>query len=184
VSHTVNGSENVEPGQSYVVVSNHQSSIDIPAHFLALPMPIRFLAKKELFGIPIFGRALRAIGIVEVDRKAGAAVHEQINAHSAEVIRRGHSILVYAEGTRFRDGSLHAFKQGAFSIAIESGLPVLPVMIHGGHLAWPRRRPIYGGPVTVTISKPIETDSLARKDVRLLRDQTRREIEEMLTAMA
>ena len=183
VSLTVNGRENVEPGRSYVVVSNHQSSIDIPSHFVALPMPIRFLAKKELFGIPIFGRALRAIGIVEVDRQAGAAVHKQINAHSAEVIQRGHSILVYAEGTRFRDGSLHAFKQGAFSIAIESGLPILPVMIHGGHLAWPRRRPIYGGRVTVTISKPIETESLVQKDMRLLRDQTKREIEEMLIAM-
>ncbi|HSR43631.1 MAG TPA: lysophospholipid acyltransferase family protein [Acidimicrobiia bacterium] len=182
VTLSVAGQEHVDPTRSYVVVSNHQAALDIPAHFLALPVPIRFLAKKELFGVPILGTALRAIGIVEVDRQAGAAVHGQINSHSAEVIRRGHSILVYAEGTRFRDGKVHAFKRGAFAIAIDSGLPILPVMVHGGHLVWPQRRPIFGGPMKVTISEPIETSGLTRRDVVMLRDLTKQKIEEMVEA--
>lgn len=177
---SVDGLENVEPDRSYVMVSNHQSAFDIPAEFLALPIPLRFLAKKELFGIPVFGTALRAIGIVEVDRQAGAAVHKQINAHSAEVIKRGHSILVFAEGTRYQDGAMRAFKRGAFSIAIESGLPILPVMVHGGHLAWPPRRPIYGGPMHVSVAKPIDTEGLVHKDVADLRDQTWEVINDML----
>ena len=180
---TVNGLENVDVNRSYVVVSNHQGALDIPAHFLAFPMPIRFFAKKELYRIPIFRTALRAIGIVEIDRQAGAAVHGQINSHSAQVTERGHSVLVFAEGTRFVDGSVHRFKSGAFSIAIEAGLPILPAMVHGSHLAWPRRRPIYGAPMTVTISKPIETTDLQRKDVRMLRDRTKREIETMIEAV-
>lgn len=180
VKLTVRGLEHIEQGRSYVVVANHQAALDIPAHFRALPIPIRFLAKKELFGVPILGTALRAIGIVEVDRQAGAAVHAHINAQSAEVMRRGHSILVYAEGTRFRDGEVHAFKRGAFTIAIESGMPILPVMVHGGHLAWPRRRPIFGGPMTVEVSAPIDTTGLTRNDVVLLRDQTRNVIEDMV----
>lgn len=177
---TVKGAENIDPDRSYVVVSNHEGALDIPAFFLAMPIPIRFLAKTELFRIPIFSTALRAIGIVEVDRQAGAAVHRQINSHSAEVVERGHSVLVFAEGTRFTDGSVHAFKHGAFSIAIEAGLPILPAMVHGSYLAWPRRRPILGAPMTVTISKPIETNGLNHKDVRMLRDQTKLEIETML----
>ncbi len=183
VSLTVHGRENVEPGRSYVVVSNHQSSFDIPAHFLALPMPIRFLAKKELFRIPIFSTALRAIGIVEVDRQAGAVVHQHINSQAAEVMRRGHSILVFAEGTRYLDGQVRQFKRGAFSIAIESGLPILPVIVNGGHLAWPKHHPILGGPITVMISKPIETSALVHKDVSMLRDQTKDEIERMIGAV-
>ncbi|MDF1594622.1 MAG: lysophospholipid acyltransferase family protein [Acidimicrobiia bacterium] len=183
VSLTVRGVENIEPGRSYVIVSNHQSSFDIPAHFLALPMPIRFFAKKELFRIPIFGTALRAIGIVEVDRHAGAVVHQQINSQAAEVMRRGHSILVFAEGTRYLDGQVRQFKRGAFSIAIASGLPILPVVVNGGHLAWPKRHPILGGPITVMISKPIETSALVHKDVPMLRDQTKDEIERMIRAV-
>jgi 1-acyl-sn-glycerol-3-phosphate acyltransferase len=182
VSMAVTGLEHVDTSRSYVVVSNHQGALDIPAHFVAMPIPIRFLAKKELFGVPILGTALRAIGIVEVDRRAGPTVHGQINAQSTEVMRRGDSILVYAEGTRFRDGAVHEFKRGAFSIAIDSGLPILPVMVHGAHLAWPRRRPIFGGPMNVAISEPIETSGLTRKDVVMLRDQTRAMIEEMVTA--
>ena len=182
VSLTVTGLEHVDTDRSYVVVSNHQAALDIPAHFVAMPVPVRFLAKKELFGVPILGTALRAIGIVEVDRQAGATVHGQINAQSADVMGRGDSILVFAEGTRFRDGAVHAFKRGAFSIAIDSGLPILPVMVHGGHLAWPRRRPIFGGPMSIAISAPIETSGLTRKDVVMLRDRTRGTIEEMVKA--
>lgn len=184
VKLTVRGLEHIEPGRSYVVVANHQGALDIPAHFRALPIPIRFLAKKELFGVPILGTALRAIGIVEVDRQAGAAGHAQINAQSAEVIRRGHSILVYAEGTRFRDGGVHAFKRGAFSIAIDSGMPILPVTVYGAHLAWPRRRPIIGGLMTVEVSAPIDTTGLTRNDVVALRDQTRNVIERMVKEIA
>ncbi len=179
----VQGTENIEPGRSYVIVSNHQSAFDIPAHFLAIPLPVRFLAKKELFKIPIFGTALRAIGIVEVDRQAGATVHGQINSQSEDVVRRGHSILVYAEGTRYQDGSVHSFKRGAFSIAIASGLPVLPVIVSGGHLAWPPRRPILGGEMTVDVAKPIETTGMTHKDIVSLRDQTKAEIERMVAAV-
>jgi 1-acyl-sn-glycerol-3-phosphate acyltransferase len=179
VSLSIEGLENIEAERSYVIVSNHQSALDIPAQFLAFPVPVRFLAKKELYRIPILGTALRAIGCVEVDRQAGAAVHRQINTQSTEVMRRGHSILVYAEGTRFRDGTVHAFKRGAFSIAIDAGMPILPVAVVGGAKAWPQRRPLLGGPMKVAIAQPIETSELSRKDVSALRDQTRREIEEM-----
>jgi 1-acyl-sn-glycerol-3-phosphate acyltransferase len=182
ISLTVEGIDNIEAGRTYVVVSNHQSAFDIPAQFQAIPIPIRFFAKKELFGIPVFGTALRAIGIVEVDRQAGAAVHGQINAHSAEVVARGHSVLVYAEGTRFQDGPVHPFKRGAFSIAIEAGLPILPAMVYGGHLAWPPKRPILGGPMKVAIGRPIETAGLTRKNIADLRDQTKQAIERMVDA--
>jgi 1-acyl-sn-glycerol-3-phosphate acyltransferase len=181
----VYGSHHVDPNRSYVVVSNHLSNFDIPAHFVALPVPIRFLAKKELYKIPVFGTALRAIGIIEVDRQAGARAHEQINEQAAAAVERGHSLLVYAEGTRSRSGELRPFKGGAFAIAVGSTLPILPVTVHGGHEAWPPGTKIVrGGRMTVVISEPIETAGLTNRDLRALRDRTRVEIASQLDRLS
>lgn len=100
VELTVNNGDLVDPSRSYVVVANHRSALDIMACFLALPIPIRFLAKKELFRIPIFGTAMRSIGIVEVDRRAPTALHDQINQAAWKLIEADRSLIIYPEGTR------------------------------------------------------------------------------------
>jgi len=161
----VQGRENVERGRSYVVVANHLSNLDVMACFLAVPVPIRYLAKRELFKVPILAPAMRAVGIVEVDREARSAVHEQVNLQSKQVIDRGHSIIIYPEGTRSREGVLRPFKKGAFTIAIASGLPVVPVTLHGTYQAWPpAKRLVYGGKISVVIDPPIPTEGLTISD--------------------
>jgi 1-acyl-sn-glycerol-3-phosphate acyltransferase len=125
----VTGVHNVDPSASYVVVSNHQSTFDIMAHFLALPIPIRFLAKQELFEVPLLGWALRSLHMVPVDRFAGRAVFAEVEKNAAATVARGNSIIVYPEGTRTTDGELLRFKNGAFFIAAHTGLPVLPATI-------------------------------------------------------
>src|SRR4030065_544341 len=100
--------------------------LDAPYHLGTMPVGVRFLAKKELYKIPLFGSTLRAVGMVETDRQAGAAAHEDINRQVARVITMGRSLLIYPEGTRSRDAELHDFKKGPFRIAIENGMPVLP----------------------------------------------------------
>lgn len=162
---TVVGAERIDPGRSYVVVANHLSTLDIMACFVAVPIPIRYLAKKELFRIPILAQGMRAVGIVEVDRSARSAIHAEVNRKSRAVVEKGRSLIIYPEGTRPRDGALDPFKKGAFTMAIASRLPVLPVTIHGTYEAWkPGTLWVRGGPVTIIIDEAIPTDDMTQSD--------------------
>jgi 1-acyl-sn-glycerol-3-phosphate acyltransferase len=180
----VEGIANVDPARSYMVVANHLSTLDIMACLLAVPVPIRFLAKKELFRIPVLAQGMKAIGVIEVDRQARAAVHADVNRQSKELIAKGRSLIVYAEGTRPRDGVMKQFKKGAFTMAIDSGLPVLPVAIHGSYEAWPPGRQLArGGLIRVVIDKPIETEGLGRSDAGAVRDQVREVIADHVASL-
>lgn len=171
---TTEGEENVDPARSYVVVSNHLSTLDIMVSFIALPLPIRYLAKKELFRIPLLAQAMRAIGIVEVDRTARSAVHNSVNRQAKDLIANKRSLIIYPEGTRPRNGVMEGFKKGAFTMAISSQLPVLPLSIHGTYEAAVPGKPWFrGGPVTAIIDAPIETKGMTHTDADALRDQVR-----------
>ena len=168
------GAENLDPNRSYVVVANHLSTLDIMACLLAVPLPIRFLAKKELFRVPVLAQGMRMVGIIEVDRQARGAVHSEVNRQSRELIEKGRSLIIYAEGTRPRNGVMKPFKKGAFTMAISSGLPVLPLSIHGSYEAWPPGTPLVrGGVIKVILDKPVETEGMTASDTGDLRDQVR-----------
>ncbi|NIA24283.1 MAG: 1-acylglycerol-3-phosphate O-acyltransferase [Gammaproteobacteria bacterium] len=180
----IRGVENANPNTSYVVVSNHQSTLDIMAHFLALPVPIRFLAKKELFSAPLLGWALKAMSMVPVDRRSHNSYRE-VKEGALRVAELGKSIIVYPEGTRTRDGDLLPFKRGAFAIAIHTGLPILPTTIYGARKAWvPNRKRIDGGPIIVSIGVPIPTAGLTDDDISRLRDETKGVIQHTLDELS
>jgi len=170
----IEGQDNIDPDRSYVVVANHLSILDIMACLLAVPLPIRFLAKKELFRIPILAQGMRAVGIIEVDREARGAIHAEVNRRSKQLIANGRSLIIYAEGTRPRNGVMKPFKKGAFTMAIATQLPVLPLSLHGSFEAWPPgRHLVRGGEIKVIIDKPIETEGLNPSGTGDLRDQAR-----------
>ena len=170
----VEGAENIDPKRSYVVVANHLSTLDIMACLLAVPLPIRFLAKKELFRVPVLAQGMRMVGIIEVDREARGAVHSEVNRQSRELIEKGRSLIIYAEGTRPRNGVMKPFKKGAFTMAISSGLPVLPLSIHGSYEAWPPGTPLVrGGVIKIILDKPMETEGMTTSDTGDLRNQVR-----------
>ncbi|MCI0679139.1 MAG: 1-acyl-sn-glycerol-3-phosphate acyltransferase [Actinobacteria bacterium] len=166
------GRENVSDATSYVVVANHVSALDIMVCFLAVRLPIRYLAKKELFRIPILAQGMRAVGIIEVDREARGAIHAEVNRQARELLEKNRSLIIFAEGTRPRDGVMRRFKKGAFTMAIAGQLPVLPVSIHGAYEAMPPGRPwVRGGRVEVIIDSPIETTGMTSADTTALRDR-------------
>ena len=179
------GSDLVDADRSHVVVANHLSALDIMVSFLAVPLPIRFLAKKELFRIPILAPAMRAIGIVEVDRRARSAIHERVNRQARELVVSGRSLIIYPEGTRSRDGELRPFKKGAFTMAVAGGIPILPVTIAGTFRAWPPGGLlVHGGrKITAVIDAPIETIGMGREDVGRLTEDTRTIIEKRYLEM-
>jgi 1-acyl-sn-glycerol-3-phosphate acyltransferase len=166
------GRDNITPGRSYVIVSNHQSAFDIMSHFIAMPVPIRYLAKQELFRIPILAMAMKAIGIVEVDRTAGKSVHEHINVSARQAIELGRSLIIYPEGTRPRDGHMRPFKKGAFTIAKSMELPIVPTAITGSYKAWrPASYFVRKGSIRVEIFPPIEMADVPRTEIDRVRDE-------------
>jgi 1-acyl-sn-glycerol-3-phosphate acyltransferase len=167
------GADHLDRTRSHVVVANHLSNLDIMTCFAAIPLPIRYLAKKELFKIPILAQAMRAVGIVEVDRGGRAVAIRSVNRQAAPVIERGHSLIIYPEGTRSRTGQLQTFKKGAFRMAIDAGMPVLPVTIDGSWEAWQPHSPWVHGKqkITVIIDQAIDTSGMNRDDVSGLRDR-------------
>jgi 1-acyl-sn-glycerol-3-phosphate acyltransferase len=175
----IDGAERLDPEGSYLIVSNHQSNLDPPIHMAYLPVSVRFLAKKELFRIPVFGAAMRSIGIVETDRAARVGAHRAINKQVARVIELKRSLIIYPEGTRSRDGEIHHFKKGAFRIAVDTGLPVVPTTIAGAWEAWPpERKTVRGGEVRMVIDQPIPTSDLGRDDIDDLREHVHRIIDD------
>lgn len=174
VAWEVEGLEHLERGKPYVLVSNHQSNLDPPFHIAVLceKVSVRFLAKAELFKIPLFAQAMRRIGIVETDRAAHAGAHRRINEQVGVVVERGLSLVIYPEGTRSRDGSVRPLKKGAFRIAIDNGMPVVPITTVGLHAAWePGKKLIRGGRARMVIHKPIPTVSMTPVDIDGLRER-------------
>lgn len=129
---TVGGLENVEDvAGPYVVVSNHQSHYDIPALYVTLPFSLRMAAKAELFKTPLWGRALRDSGFVKIERSSPRLAHLALEQAGQTMRDFSVSLFVAPEGTRSVDGTLGRFKTGAFRLAQQTGLPILPVAING-----------------------------------------------------
>lgn len=170
----IEGLENIDRERSYVVVANHLSTLDIMVCFRATRIPIRYLAKKELYRVPILAQGMRAVGIIKVDRSARGAIHAQVNRQAKELIAKKRSLIIYAEGTRPRNGVMKRFKKGAFTMAIASELPVLPLSIHGTFEAMQPGTPwVRGGPARAIVDLPIETKGMTHADAGKLRDQVR-----------
>ena len=167
------GLDRLNPAQSYVYVSNHLSWVDPWALVTTMPGRVRFVAKQELSRIPIFGQALRAGHHIIVDRDdRDAAV--KAYAGAAKSINEGFSAVVFAEGTRSRDGTLGEFKKGPFVLAIVAGVPVVPVLVEGTFEILKRGALVpHAGPVRLHIGEPIPTKGLTYEDRERLAEQCR-----------
>ncbi|MCX5848883.1 MAG: lysophospholipid acyltransferase family protein [Deltaproteobacteria bacterium] len=150
------GEENLLRGKPQIIMANHQSDFDILISLAYIPVQFRWIAKKELFAIPIFGAAMRSAGYIEIDRSNREKSMHSID-EAALRIRRGKSIMTFPESTRSRDGEIKAFKQGIFYLAIKSGVPIVPVSIIGSGRIMPKRSlRIKPGQIKLVIGKPIE----------------------------
>ena len=162
------GVDHVDANRSYVIVSNHLSNFDIFATLAAVPLNIRFVAKKELLRLPVFGQALALSDHIVIDRSNPEAAIARINERVAQQIDSGFCILFYAEGTRSRDGKVHAFKKGGVTLALRTSLPIVPMSVSGTRKFLPRSHVIIrpSGRVKIVLDRPIETTDvpLERRD--------------------
>jgi 1-acyl-sn-glycerol-3-phosphate acyltransferase len=168
---TVRGRENLT-GHACVVMSNHQSHYDVPVLFTVLGANIRMVAKKELFGLPVFGQAMRSAGFIEIDRENRAAAIASL-AEAKRHLAEGTHIWIAPEGTRSVTGELLPFKKGGFVLAIDTGAPILPITIRGTRDVLRAKGLLSrkGAEVTVTLHPPIETARVAdAPDPKLARE--------------
>jgi 1-acyl-sn-glycerol-3-phosphate acyltransferase len=156
----VEGLEHVPQGPC-IMVANHQSHFDVPLLFAHIRKHVRFIAKRELFRIPVFGQALRLSGNVEVDRRGGQSDRDTLG-RAIPVVQAGTTILFFPEGTRSQDGALRPFKKGASVLALLAQVPVLPLAVAGTRHILPKssRTVRHGCPVGLVVGRPIPTEGL------------------------
>ena len=163
------GLDQIDPKQSYVVVANHQSQLDIPVVYGFSGLDLRWVAKAEVGRIPFVAAGCRAIGHIFIDRSNPEQARTAIN-RAVERLKPGTGLMFFPEGTRSRSGDLLPFKKGAFRVAIDQQMPVLPVTVIGTRDVLPsdslRLRP---GRVRVVLHEPISTKGMTAADLGTLR---------------
>lgn len=154
VNVTIAGTEHLPDGP-VIFMSNHQSNFDIFALLAAIPRQIHWIAKKELFDIPLFGPSMRRGGYIPLDRGDGRKALQSMD-EAAAMIRQGKSVVLFPEGTRTPDGSLLPFKRGGFILARKAAVPVVPVTINGsGRINPAGQIRLYSGNIHITVHPPI-----------------------------
>jgi 1-acyl-sn-glycerol-3-phosphate acyltransferase len=180
ISVHARGLENIDPNGKYVFVSNHQSHLDILALLCVVKAHLTFIAKRELFYVPFFGWSIAVLGHIAIDRSSARKARASLDTAVRRLQDENISVVIFPEGTRSRTGEVSDFKRGSFSLAIESGLEVIPVSIDGtfrvlrkGSL-W-----IHPGTATVTFGAPLDMTGLTATDKDALSSRVR----ELIVAM-
>lgn len=171
-----------DPRRPYVVVANHQSMADIPV-ISRLPWDMKWLGKAELFRLPVLGwmmRLARDLPVERGDRRSRA----EVMVHARERLEHRVSVMIFPEGTRSRDGRVGRFSDGAFRLAIATGLPILPIAVEGSFDALPADGWRFGPPLTIRVHvfDPVPTDGVTSDDARALQESVRRAIVEQVAA--
>ncbi len=180
VKLNVLGLERLDPAKTYMFTPNHQSLIDVAIFWICLGRNVAYLAKKELTRNPVLRYGFPVIGVVPVDRSNRTAAVNSARM-ATENLRRGKSYVVYPEGTRSPDGRLLPFKKGAFIMAMDAGVPVVPVTISGGTTVMPKGKiSLLPATIRITVHDPIPVEGYSRANLADLIELTRARIESAL----
>lgn len=176
----VEGMEHIIKDRSYVFISNHSSNLDPPIVALSVKNVVRFVAKKSLLKVPLFGRGSKMAKMIYIDRSDMKGAIDTLNKNIKD-LKDGISACFFAEGTRSHDGRLKDFKKGGVALAIKAGLPVVPVTIVDSHKLFPKKSfAIKSGRLKVIIGKPIEIFNSTEKDCEQVTQKVRDVIEHNL----
>ncbi|MFN8008656.1 MAG: lysophospholipid acyltransferase family protein [Terriglobia bacterium] len=167
----LSGKENILPGQNFIFLANHQSYCDPPALVYSIPLDVRLILKKELRRLPLIGYILHLGGFVFIDRKDRRQSVEAMKQAVRQLASK-ESFLIYPEGTRTRTGKMGPFKKGPFMMAIESGVPIIPISVSGSYLIMPPHRfKITPGKISIRFHPSIQTKGLSLADRGTLTEQ-------------
>lgn len=176
---TVYGTENVPTDKPVIFIANHCSHLDIGVLCRSAPVNLHFIGKKELMWVPIVGWYMVVAGHILLDRSNKKKAIVSLKK-AAMKIKSGKSVAIYPEGTRSKTGELGVFKKGAFHLALEAGVSIVPVHIKGAYELWPTHsNTITPGNVIARIGKPIDSSKYSKKNVKDFVAEARTAIEEM-----
>ena len=176
VEVTVEGLAQLTPGRTYVFVANHQSIYDIPILFWSLPFQLRIIAKASLGSFPFLGWHLRRTGHMLVDRRRPD--RNGVVGWAKRLTSNGLSLIVFPEGTRSQDGRVARFKGGSFRVALQAGLPVVPISVVGSrHVMLKGRLATYPGKVTLIVHPPIDTTGMADDEPKAFGERVRQVVQ-------
>ncbi|MEG2614731.1 MAG: lysophospholipid acyltransferase family protein [Alistipes sp.] len=178
--HKVIGMNHIDRRKNYVIIINHSAMTDIPSLYF-LPLNFRWVSKREVFRLPFFGQFLSVHGDICIDRGHGAEALEQLLRDGKLWLSRGASVAIFPEGTRSKDGAIHRFKTGAFTLAREAGVDILPVVMDGTRTMVQKNRLFnWHNTVTVRVLAPISAEQIAHTEPKVLMDQVREQMSEAL----
>ena len=174
------GLENIDPYKAYVMVLNHNSMVDILSIY-NLPLVFKWVSKKEVYRIPIVGQLLYAHGDIVINRASAKEAMQLVHTRGLEWLKKGASVSIFPEGTRSKDGEIHNFKAGAFILAKDAGVPILPIvldgtttMVHKGWLVNWRNK------ITIRILPAIPAEEVQNRDIKDIMSQVREDMVETL----
>ena len=167
MSREVIGMENIDPKQQYVIVLNHNSMVDIMSIY-NLPLVFKWVSKKEVYKIPIVGRLLLAHGDIVINRASAKEAMQLVHQKGKEWLAKGACVSIFPEGTRSKDGEIHNFKAGAFILAKDAGVPILPVVLDGTNRVTRGWKMNWRNKITIKVLPPVskeQVEAMSVKDV-------------------
>ena len=180
VRRTIDGVENIDRRKSYVIVLNHTSGVDIIAAY-KIPLNFRWVSKREVFRIPFFGPMLLVHGDIPIERGNAAAAMAKV-VHQGKIwLGRGASVAIFPEGTRSKDGEIHRFKAGAFTLAKEAGVEILPVVMTGTASMFRGWRMNWTNRIRIRVLPPVSVEEASSMEIKELAQTVQ---ERMTTALA
>jgi len=169
----VSGIENVPTAGGVLFIANHQSNFDIPILIGFVPRDKGFIAKNELLKVPVFSMWMKYLGCVFIDRNDARQSLRMLN-QAAERLKEGHSLVIFPEGTRSKDGIVGQFKSGSLKIALKANVPIIPVTINGSIDIMPKGSSfIKSADVEIIISPPLILDEIVEKDPSAITEKVR-----------
>ena len=175
------GVENIDPKQAYVVVLNHQSMVDILSIY-NLPLIFKWVSKKEVYRIPLVGRLLLMHGDIVINRASAKEAMQLVHTRGMEWLKKGASVSIFPEGTRSKDGEIHNFKAGAFILAKDAGVPILPIVLDGTSTLVRKGWMInWKNVITIKVLPPISAEEVASRDIKDVMAQVK---EDMVNTLA
>jgi 1-acyl-sn-glycerol-3-phosphate acyltransferase len=174
------GLENIDPHKAYVMVLNHNSMVDILSIY-NLPLVFKWVSKKEVYRIPIVGQLLFAHGDIVINRASAKEAMQLVHTRGLEWLKNGASVSIFPEGTRSKDGEIHNFKAGAFILAKDAGVPILPIVLDGTntmvHKGWLMN---WRNKITIRILPPVTAEEVKSCDIKDVMSQVREDMVETL----
>ena len=170
--------EAVDRKETSIFMANHLSFLDGPLLFLVIPQPVRVILKKEIFRLPIIGWAMRFVGFVPVDRKGIKSGRISIEHATRLIKERDYSYLIFPEGTRSLDGQMQPFRRGAFFLAVNSQVPIIPITLEGSYELMPKgSSSTKKGTVRVVFHEAVPVQNCGEKDIPQLMETVRAHIQ-------